>query len=110
MCAPSLFYDKTPDSFRGARLQKSSWVLGAFATHRLRRVALPRSVRPLRAPGCHRVQERAEEDPAESRTRADHRVGGDTPDSQLLLTLSASPRPRQRTFSLSLYLPVSTSN
>lgn len=41
-------------------------------THRLRRVALPGSVGPLRAPGCHRVQERVQEDPSECR-HTEHR-------------------------------------
>lgn len=36
-------------------------------THRLRYAALPGSVRPLCAPGCHGVQQRTQENPAESR-------------------------------------------
>lgn len=51
-------------------------------TYRLWCVALPRSVRSVCAPGCHNVQESAQEDPAESR-HTDHRV------DRKLLTVSS---------------------
>ncbi len=62
------------NTVQNARLdQEKLLVLDLLMTHRLWCLALFRSVRSVCAPGCHSVQQRAQEDPAESR-QTDHRV------------------------------------